>query len=120
MRTRNTNLWLLSVQLSAIALALILFYVVVMGVILLLATLAMKVPKGVWIPRTKIEWMMQGVREVGGRDVNAGLWEVGWDGPRGLRRAVLGKSLGAIGGTSVNIQLGEDIERPFVVQVLGG
>ncbi|KAG4443864.1 hypothetical protein IFR05_000630 [Cadophora sp. M221] len=119
--TRSISVEVPSVQLSVVALALILLYVVVMVVVLLWAGLVMRVPKGMWIPRTKVEWMMQGVREVGGREVDAGLWEVGWDGlRRGLRGAVLGKGVGAMGGTSMNIQLGRDVERPSVVQVLGG
>ena len=119
--TRRLSVEVPSVQLSVVALALILMYVAVMGVVLLWASLMMRLPKGMWIPRTKVEWMMQGVREVGGRELDAGLWEVGWDGlRRGLRSAVLGRGAGPLGGISMNIQLGQDVERPSVVQVLGG
>ncbi|KAH9214252.1 hypothetical protein DL95DRAFT_462241 [Leptodontidium sp. 2 PMI_412] len=119
--TRSISVKVPSVELSVVALALILLYVVVMAVVLLWAGLIMRVSKGMWVPRTKVEWMMQGIREVGGREVDAGLWEVGWDGlGRGLRGAVLGKGAGAMGGTSMNIQLGQDVERPSIVQALRG
>ncbi|KAH7317904.1 hypothetical protein BKA65DRAFT_609523 [Rhexocercosporidium sp. MPI-PUGE-AT-0058] len=61
--TRSISVEVPSVQLSVVALALLLLYVVFMAIVLLWAGLVMRVPKGIWIPRTKVEWMMQGVRE---------------------------------------------------------
>lgn len=70
-----------SVELSAPALAVLLSFVVVLLLVAVAySPLLARVPSAAWIPRTKLQWMMEGVREVGGRDVDAAMLQADDDG----------------------------------------
>ncbi len=61
-----------------------------------------------------MEWIMQAVKEVGGREKDEGLWEREWKGLRGeLRTAMLGQGIGITGGVCMHLQLGQQgLDRP--------
>jgi len=67
-----------TVQLASPTLAVLLLYIVALAVATVYFVFFKKLPAGTSIPRTKVQWMMQGIKEVGGRDVNAGYLEATW------------------------------------------
>jgi hypothetical protein len=67
-----------TVQLAAPTLGILLAYVVGMAIATIYWVFFKKLPAGTSIPRTKVQWMMQGLKEVGGRELNAAYLDATW------------------------------------------
>ncbi|KAK0611625.1 hypothetical protein B0T14DRAFT_571500 [Immersiella caudata] len=67
-----------TVQLAAPCLAVLLVYTVAIAVATIYWVWFKKLPAGTSIPRTKVQWMMQGLKEVGGRELSAAYLDASW------------------------------------------
>lgn len=67
-----------TVQLAAPTLGILLAFVISMLAATFYWVFLQKLPKGTSIPRTKVQWMMQGVKEVGGRELTARYLDASW------------------------------------------
>ncbi|KAK4452178.1 hypothetical protein QBC34DRAFT_41711 [Podospora aff. communis PSN243] len=68
-----------TVQLAAPCLAILLAYVLAIAIATIYWVFFKKLPVGTTIPRTKVQWMMQGLKEVGGRELNAAYLDASWN-----------------------------------------
>jgi hypothetical protein len=111
--TRPINVSIPTVEVAVPFLAVCLVY----GSLLIAALFwvcAKRLPAGISIPRTKVEWMMQGIREAGGREVNPGIFDVTWAQLRQKLRTALFAEVASPSGTAhrtIRLELGDDIEQ---------
>jgi len=114
--TRNLSVRTPTVQLAAPTLGILLAYVVIMGVATVWWVFFKKLPPGTSIPRTKVQWMMQGLKEVGGRELNASYLDATWGQLEGdLARARYADVNDQSGRSYKTIQLGRgDAESDFL------
>jgi hypothetical protein len=90
--TRPTNVVVPTTELLVPVLAVLCLYVCVLCVAFAWSWL-LRLPGEECIPKTKVEWVMQVVKEVAGRDVSAEFFGATWDQLRApLRTAVCGES----------------------------
>ena len=68
-----------TVELSVPVLAVFLIYLVMIGLAGFWFTVVKRLPTGAFVPRTKVEWMAQGMRESLGREVDVSYLGAGWD-----------------------------------------
>jgi hypothetical protein len=58
------------IRVALIALLLLIIYVIVLVMLLAWAFILYPIEKGIFVPRTKIDWVMEAVREVSARDIS--------------------------------------------------
>lgn len=68
-----------TVELSVPVLVVFLIYLVLIGLAAFWFVVLKRVPQGASVPRTKVEWMAQGMKESLGREVDARYLGAGWD-----------------------------------------
>src|SRR3569833_3120848 len=96
--TRSLSAVRPTVELAVPALAVLLCYVFLVCLAVFWALAVQRLPRGVSIPRTKVQWMMQGLREAGGREVDVTYLEKSWVELRSdLRGALYGEAVGPLG-----------------------
>jgi hypothetical protein len=67
-----------TVELSVPVLVVFLVFSVLMGLTAIWFVVLKKLPSEAWVPRTKIEWMAQGMRESSAREVDASYLSAKW------------------------------------------
>jgi hypothetical protein len=67
-----------TVELSVPFLAVFLLYLALLGLAAFWFVIIRRLPYGAAVPRTKIEWMAQGMRESSAREVDASYLSAGW------------------------------------------
>ncbi|KAK0649518.1 hypothetical protein B0T16DRAFT_133110 [Cercophora newfieldiana] len=119
--TRTLSVRTPAVQLAAPTLGVLLAYVVAMAVATIYWVFFKKLPAGTSIPRTKVQWMMQGVKEVGGRELNAAYLDATWGQLEGdLAKARYADVNDQSGRSYKTIQLGRgDSETDFLPTHVG-
>ncbi|KAK0632647.1 hypothetical protein B0T14DRAFT_39695 [Immersiella caudata] len=101
-----------TVELSIPLLVVFLLYLGLMGLTALWFVVLKRLPPGASAPRTKIEWMAQGMRESSAREVDATFLGAGWGKIKGeLREAEVVTSRDPAQGFYNTIQLGSQVRQ---------
>jgi hypothetical protein len=101
-----------SVEISIVSLVVMLFYFAAIILSAIWSTVFRQLPNGLSIPRTKAQWMMQGIREVGARERDYRMLHRSWDGLRPfMEHVVYGETLTVLGHKYMSIRFDLDNDR---------